>query len=155
LKEQARQMQQRASLRDGFGEVLPVGTVVQLALDNVDRAKMDFSNATLVVVQHKGVRAYIVANSADVFRDGVARAHLRRMPDLTPKLVELQNVLLGWGGMPNVSIRQIAASLSQAGGQGLTQCNRKGDRQSKMRLPQGQAAMQFPLPQGQPGLQES
>jgi hypothetical protein len=59
-------MQKRAALRDGFGEVLPVGTVVQLALDNVDRAKLDFSNATLAVVQHKGVCSYIVANRAGV-----------------------------------------------------------------------------------------
>lgn len=68
LEEQAGRMRKRAELRDGHGEVLQVGTVVQLALDNVDRAKMDFYNATLVVVQQVGVGALRVANRAGVYQ---------------------------------------------------------------------------------------
>jgi hypothetical protein len=124
--EQGDKMRKRAAACDGEGELLPVGTVVQLHLDDVDRAKLDFTNATLVVVDHLGVVSHVVANRAYVYKDKVSRAYLRPVPGSTPELVGLQDVLLGWKGMPKVGIRQIAAVLSPAAGQGLVHCSCKG-----------------------------
>ena len=46
---QGREMQQRA--KGKHGGAVAVGTLVQVAVDNVDRAKTDDTNATLVVVE--------------------------------------------------------------------------------------------------------
>ena len=48
---QAGTMQQRAAKKDGGSGALEVGAVVQVSVDNVDRAKTDNSTATLVVVE--------------------------------------------------------------------------------------------------------
>ena len=45
---------------------LEVGTVVQMGLANVDRAKMDHTTTTLVVVEQVGKESYRVANRAGV-----------------------------------------------------------------------------------------
>eukprot|EP00967_Tisochrysis_lutea_P071381 scaffold94775_cov23-Tisochrysis_lutea.AAC.1 len=47
-------MQRRATAEDGEGLELMVGSVVQLALSDVDRANFDHTNATLVVVEKTG-----------------------------------------------------------------------------------------------------
>ena len=117
-------MRQRAASRDGH-DTIPVGTVVQLALDNVDRAKLDHTNATLVVVEHVGSESYRLANKAGVCQDVVSRAYLHPLA-ASPALVGLEHVLREWEGMPKVGIRKIAASLSIAGGKGLLHCACKG-----------------------------
>ena len=121
-------MKKRAAIRDGMSTI-PIGTVVQLALDDVDRAKLDRTNATLVVVEHVGTESYRVANRAGVYKDVVSRAYLTPL-ESTAALVGLDSVLQEWRGMPKVSIRKIAASLSVAGGQGLLHCSCKGSCQS-------------------------
>jgi hypothetical protein len=124
LEQQAKRMRQRAAARDGH-DTIPVGTVVQLALDNVDRAKLDHTNATLVVVEHVGSESYRLANKAGVYQDVVSRAYLHPLA-ASPALVGLEHVVREWEGMPKVGIRKIAASLSIAGGQGLLHCACKG-----------------------------
>jgi hypothetical protein len=53
LGKQADVLKRRAAARDGVGEELPVETVVHLALADVERAELDDTNATLVVVEIK------------------------------------------------------------------------------------------------------
>jgi hypothetical protein len=119
-------MKRRAAARDGVGEELPVGTVVHLALADVDRAKLDHTNATLVLVEQAGLDSYRVADRAGVHNSAVSRAHLRPLPMSTPELVGLSDVLLSWRGLSKVGIRQVAASLSPAGELGLVHCACKG-----------------------------
>eukprot|EP00967_Tisochrysis_lutea_P132656 scaffold231901_cov28-Tisochrysis_lutea.AAC.1 len=115
-------MQRRAAAEDGEGLEMTVGSVVQLALSDVDRAKFDHTNATLVVVEKTGKTTYRVANRNGVYKENVSRAYLKPLPQSTPVLLGLHNVLNEWQGMPSVGIRQIAASLSHAGGQGMLHC---------------------------------
>jgi cysteinyl-tRNA synthetase len=49
--EQGSKMKWRAAQKDGKKDELPVGAIVQVAVDNVDRAKLDNTTATLVVVE--------------------------------------------------------------------------------------------------------
>ena len=125
MERQADRMKRRCVARDGH-DSLPVGTVVQLALEDVDRAKLDNMNATLVVVEQVQ-NSYRVANRSGVYSSLVSRANLRPVPNTTAQLVGLANVELEWGGMPRVGIRRIAASLSHAGGQGMLKCTCYGD----------------------------
>ena len=50
MAKQGSEMKKRAKKQDG-GSELAVGTVVQVRVDDVDRAKTDPTNATLVVVE--------------------------------------------------------------------------------------------------------
>jgi hypothetical protein len=59
LGKKADVMKRRAAARDGVGEELPVETVVHLAFADVDRAKLDHTNATLVVVESERGRIHI------------------------------------------------------------------------------------------------
>ena len=126
LEEQAERMRQRAGKKQGQG-ALDVGSICQLGLADVDRAKLDNTNATVVIVETVGEHAYRVANRAGVYKEPVSRSYLTPLPHCTPILVGLDYVLKEWTGMPKVGIRAIAASLSHAGGQGMQRCDCKGD----------------------------
>ena len=127
LNTQADRMVRRAATRDRAADI-PVGTIVQMALANVDRAKLDHTSATVVVVEQ--VRScHRVANQAGVYKDLVGRSYLSPVHGATTAMLGLDAVLSGWQGLPSVSIRSIAASLSPAGGQGLVHCSCKGQCQ--------------------------
>ncbi len=127
LNQQADRMQKRAATRDQAGGLL-VGAVVQLALSNVDRAKLDHTCATVVVVEHVNT-AYRVANRAGVYKELVSRSYLSPVPNANTAMLGLETVLESWQGLPSVGIRAIAASVSPAGGQGLLSCACKGSCQ--------------------------
>ena len=125
LEEQAGRMKKKAA-RLGGEEALPIGAVVQLGLKEVDRAKLDHTNATLVVVELVGKDSYRVANQSGVYRDVVSRSYLTLVPNATPRLLKLDEVICNWKQMPTVGIRSIAAALPSAGGQGVTRCSCTG-----------------------------
>lgn len=125
LEKQALKMKQHAAKKYG-NRVLQVGDVVQIGLDDVDRAKLDNPNATCVVVEQVGKSTYKIANKAGVYKEHVDRAYLTLMSNTTAALVGLAHIVHEWRGMPSIGIRAIAASLSHAGGQGMVRCSCTG-----------------------------
>ena len=127
---QGRTMELRAAEKEGE---VAVGTVVQIAVDDVDRAKVDDHNLTLVVVElvEKGTAEKVIkhrlAGTAGVLKTLYMRSYIKPLPTATPTLMGLQSVLDGWRELPqDVSIRTLAKSTSQVGGQGVVRCDCKG-----------------------------
>ena len=127
---QARRMQARTAAKEGQ---VAVGTVVHIAVDDVDRAKVDDHNLTLVVVElaEKGIDQkeikYRLAGKAGVLKTLYTRSYIKPLPNATPTLMGLQSTLDGWRELEqDVSIRTLAKSTSQVGGQGVVQCSCKG-----------------------------
>ena len=58
-------MQRRAADRQGMGD-LKVGTIVHMRVEDVDRAKIDNVNATLVVLDRTEHGNYVVGNKAGI-----------------------------------------------------------------------------------------
>lgn len=130
LDAQAKKMKKTAIRRQGreSGETeLPFGCVVHIRVEDVDRAKLDNPNATVVVVDKTDKDNYKVACKAGVYKELVSRAYLNPVPNATAALVGLEDVLLKWKSMPTIGIRAVAASSSAAGGQGMAHCNCKGN----------------------------
>jgi len=122
LEGQAQRMRKRAAERDGGGNELAPGTIVQLALQDVDRGKTDNPNATMIVVEKVGATTYRIANKAGVYKELVTRAYLKPLPAATPQLLGFAHIMGEWEGMPKVGIRAVAASASHVGGQGMLRC---------------------------------
>ena len=87
----------------------------------MDRAKLDNPSATLVVLARTDGDNYVVGNSAGVYKDYVSRSYLTPVPNATPELVGLADLLASYldpvknKTLDRVSIRKIAAADSQAG----------------------------------------
>lgn len=128
----AGQMQARAQRKDGFGEVLPVGTVVSIPISDVDRAKVDSHTIVGVIVDaqrfgsKRNEMKYRVATAAGLLKTWRTRPYMAPQPNVTPTLVSLEHVLACWKEMPEVSERACAKFLSAVGGQGLIHCLCKG-----------------------------
>ena len=125
MEKAAEKMQERAARLDGGAE-LPCGAIVRIAIDAVDRAKLDNNSAVCVVVAHEK-KSYRLANSAGVYKELVSRAHLQYVPDATPELMGLADILRRWKDAPSIGIRKIAGACSHAGGQGYLRCSCAGD----------------------------
>ena len=103
-----------------------------MAVDNVDRAKVDPTNATLVVVEtvEQGEKqketVYRLACAAGVVQVLYGRSYINPLPNMTPELVGLANALQNWQGMPQISLRGAMAVQSTVGGQGMLRCSCKG-----------------------------
>ena len=128
-------MKKRAAIKEGLGP-LEQGHIVYLKLHNVDRAKLDNPNATMVILGTTEHDNYIIGNKAGVYREKVSRSHLHYVPLATPVLVGLDSVLdayraevlCGVETLPRVGIRKVAAACSvKVGGQGMFHCECKGD----------------------------
>lgn len=124
LKHQGQKMKRQAAKKQKCGvEDLPVGTIVAMRLEDVDRAGADNPNATCVVVEATGKGSYRIANRAGVYKECVARVYLTPHSHANVKSMNLVDVLEGWKGLPQVGIRKIAAADSVAsGGQGMLRC---------------------------------
>jgi chemotaxis receptor (MCP) glutamine deamidase CheD len=130
LNKQAARMQRRAAATEGE---VAVGAVVQIAVDDVDRAKVDDHNLTLIVVElvetgtsEKEIK-YRLAGRGGVLKSLYTRSYIKYLPNATAVLMGLQSVLEGWRDLPqDVSIRTLAKSTSQVGGQGVVHCSCKG-----------------------------
>ena len=109
-----------------------VGTVVHVSVDDVDRAKTDETNATLVVVEivSKGEKQkedmYRLACAGGVINTLYSRSYIRPL-EIGAGLMGLQTVLESWQGMPEVGLRAAMCVVSAVGGQGLVHCACKGD----------------------------
>lgn len=130
IQKQAGKMQRTANRKDGVGELLQVGTVVSIPIADVDRAKVDSTTATAVVVevvwcgerQRAESVKYRLACRAGVLKSLRHRSYVHPLVGVTPRLVGLQDALTTWKTMPEVGDRSCARFLSSVGGQGLLHC---------------------------------
>ncbi|KAL1507362.1 hypothetical protein AB1Y20_008208 [Prymnesium parvum] len=130
LDAQAGRMKRAATRRqlglEGAAQ-LAIGCIVHLRIEDVDRAKLDNPNATLVVVERTEKDNYRLACKAGVYKELVSRSYLTPVPHATPALLGFEDVLKSWKTMSVVGIRAVAASGSAAGGQGMMHCMCKGE----------------------------
>lgn len=132
MRKQAVRMQNYAAKNDGnVGAELPVGTIVSIPIQNVDRAKVDATCATCVIVEQVIVgetkmMKYRLACTAGVLKSLRARTNLRPIPHVTPELMGLDDALQNWRSMPEVGERACSRNLSAVGGQGLVHCLCRG-----------------------------
>ena len=132
MERQACKMRKRVAQRDGALE-LSVGSVVQVALADVDRTRVDPRNLTCVVVEcvRKGEveqeLKYKVATPQGVLKTLYTRPYLRPLVGVTPELMGLAETLDDWESLPVLSVRTTANSTSMVGGQGMKRCNCQGD----------------------------
>ena len=110
-----------------------MGTLVQDAVDNVDRAKTDDTNATLVVVEvvQKGTKQVEdksrLACASGTIKTLYTRSYIQPLPGVSPEVMGLQIALDSWRGMPEVGLREAMRVVSAVGGQGLVHCACKGE----------------------------
>eukprot|EP00966_Prymnesium_polylepis_P069654 1619523-Prymnesium_polylepis.1 len=92
MNKQANRMQSRAATKEG---AVAVGSVVQIALDDVDRAKVDDHNLTCIVVElvEKGKKQseikYRLATQGGVLKTLYTRSYVKLLPSATPSLMGL------------------------------------------------------------------
>lgn len=130
LQKQADKMQKYARQKDQCDQLLTVGTVVSIPLADVDRAKVDSTTATAVVVEvvwcgeQNRVESvkYRLACQAGVLKALRHRSYVHPLPGVTPSLMGLEEALHSWRTMPLVGDRACARVLSAVGGQGLLHC---------------------------------
>ena len=133
---QGSEMKKRAKKKDGGSEVT-VGTIVQVRVDNVDRAKTDPTNATLVVVElvktgkRKIETKYRLACKAGPLKSLFCRSAFTPVAGMTHEVLGLTNALESWHGMPVVGIRAAMKTISAVGGQGLLHCTCKSSCNSR------------------------
>ena len=123
---QAKRMMERATKVAG-GEVC-VGSVVQVAVADVDRAKTDETNATLVVVElvkkpHEIF--YRLACAAGQIKDLYTRSYINPI-NVTPLAMGLQGALNSWHELPAIPLRSAMQVVSAVGGQGMVRCSCSG-----------------------------
>ena len=126
-EKQGEEMRARATKVDGG--LVTTGSVVHVSVANVDRGKLDPTNATLVVVElvkKKKIVLYRVAGRDGVCKDLYARAYVRLLPDVSPAHLGLDTVLHDWRSMPTVPLRTLVTAASATGGQGMQRCSCKG-----------------------------
>ena len=132
LMKQAEKMKKRAEMKQTGGLPLPIGAIVHLRLEDVDRGKLDNFNATLVVLDVTAKQNYTVGNRAGIYKEKVFRSYLTLVPNATPEMVGLDQLLSDYedellrDDIPRVGIRKIAAVDSVSGGQGMLVCHCKG-----------------------------
>ena len=130
MARQGNEMQKRAR-GDNEGNELAVGTIVQVHVADVDRAKTDPTNATLVIVEvcrrdSETAPTYRLACSSGVIKTKYARSYVKPIPLMTPQLVGLEQALEGWQQMKEVGLRAAMKDVSAVGGQGMLRCSCKG-----------------------------
>jgi hypothetical protein len=128
MMKRARKMIATAMRKDGHFSSIDVGTVVQIAAKDVDRARTDVANITGVVVDHThidGVLHYRIAARAGLLKSVYARHQLKPLT-VSPSLVGLQDILQSWPSLKNVGERACMRVVSAVGGQGLVHCNCAG-----------------------------
>lgn len=132
MEQCAQRMQRTANRLDGgFGDILEVGTVVSINLQDVDRAKLDATCVTAVIVEvvpvgEKDMVKYRLASKAGTLKPLRSRCYIRPLPHVTPSVMGLEEALANWKELPEVSDRQCSRFISATGGQGLVHCLCRG-----------------------------
>ena len=132
MSRQAGKMKERASRKNGWDSVIPVGAVVHVDIAKVDRAKVDSRVVAGVVVEvvagkHESSDVkYRVACHGGVMKACRVRAELSPAPHMTPALIGLPHIEKEWQVMSVVGDRECVRAVSCVGGQGHIHCLCKG-----------------------------
>ena len=133
MKKQGNDMAKRMRLPAG-DELLPVGAIVLLEAPNVDRARLDPTQFTAVIVQVSKRGLYRVATQQGVLKHWYQRQDLQFQKQSTPANHGLHLVLANYQAVPEeveqLSVTQAVRSQSCIGGQGFLRCSCKGGCQS-------------------------
>ena len=129
LSIQGEYMKKRARRIDGIAE-LDIGTIVQVSVKDIDRARTDPNNATLVVVdkisgKHSTFEKYKLACRAGVLNTIYDRSELSPCLNVEPAAMGLLYTLENWRGLPRCGIRAAMRTVSMMGGQGMLRYNCK------------------------------
>ena len=133
MQKNALKMKKVAFKKNGFDTVIPLGTIVHVAVAREDRAHLDPTTVPGMVVeavQRGKVRQevkYRIATEAGIMKALRARAEVAPAPHLTPTLVGLPgDTLLNWESLRPVSDRECVRVTSVVGGQGHLHCKCTG-----------------------------
>jgi hypothetical protein len=122
LEKKAKKMREDAiDKMGGVGKIFFIGEVVRVPVANVDKAKVDNSNLTGVLVKINAVRmkARVVVKSGLLkpWYDYHKLSHVRA-PENNIKLLGLEDAFVNWHKMKVVSEREASRKESFVGGQG-------------------------------------
>jgi hypothetical protein len=122
LEKKAKKMREDAiDKMGGVGKIFFIGEVVRVPVANVDKAKVDNSNLTGVLVKINAVRmkAHVVVKSGLLkpWYDYHKLSHVRA-PGNNIKLLGLEDAFVNWHKMKVVSEREASRKESFVGGQG-------------------------------------
>jgi hypothetical protein len=127
MKAQGERMRRQAGGRDDTINVPPVGTVVLVAADRVDRGKCDHRTVPGVVLHMTEHDNYHIGCIGGVLKDCLSREALRVENGKTPASYGLENLLsVEWTSLKKISVREALANYSPVGGQGMIHCSCKG-----------------------------
>ena len=134
LARQGDKMKKQALSGNGRKE-LAVGNVVQINVEDMDRARTDDPTLTCVigeVITKGGGKIYRVGTKAGVLKDTYHASYLTPLPNMTPTAMGLAGVVEGWAGLPQgITLRGLLRSQSLVGGQGMVSCSCKGKCDTK------------------------
>jgi hypothetical protein len=133
LRKQATRMKKRVSKKQ-YKYELDVGDVVRLRVHDVDRARLDPTSITVVVVEklEKGAGVgevemkYRLATTDGVLPTLYGRFDLEYKPHATPGFVGLASVLHDWDSTQCTPLRTAVRRASVTGGQGMLSCLCRG-----------------------------
>lgn len=120
LTTQAKRMKVKAQ---NYGDKqLDVGTIVQVPLADVDTTKADGKNLTLIIVDKvhqkgSGPTMYRLACKSGVLSRLYHPSYITTVA-ADPKILGLESVLDEWTGLPRMTEREAARTVSLVGGQG-------------------------------------
>lgn len=129
MKKHGKKMSMAAAKKDGVGNILSVGSIVAVGIADVDRAKVDSTTITAVVVEIvecgdvRREYKYRLACRAGVLKTLRMRSYLKPFPNATPELMDLADVMRNWRSMPEVGERACSKFISSVGGQGMLRCS--------------------------------
>ena len=126
-------MRRAASLPGAEGQ-LPVGTVVLLRVDDVDRAHGDPTQLVGVVAESTAKGNHTIVSRPGVLKNKYYAGDLQVLKHSTPDMHDLNEALESgsWKKMKKMSVGTAARHESRTGGQGFISCKcKKGCARSK------------------------
>ena len=109
---------------------IDMGSIVRVPLADMDTAKVDGKNLTLVVVEKKeygnGPAKYRLACAKRPLKSLYSRVYITPVPHASRAVLELEKKHESWQGKAPVNEREAAASTSLVGSQGKKKCGCKG-----------------------------
>ncbi|CAN0008561.1 unnamed protein product, partial [Heterosigma akashiwo] len=127
MESQAKKMRKKAASLPGAEGWLPVGTVVLLKIDNVDRAHGDPTQLVGVVAESTAKGNHTIVSRPGVLKNKYYAGDLQVLKHSTPDMHDLNEALESgsWKKMKTMSVGTAARHESRTGGQGFIRCNCK------------------------------
>ncbi|CAM9895223.1 unnamed protein product, partial [Heterosigma akashiwo] len=134
MESQAKKKMRKAASLPGAEGRLPVGTVVLLKIDNVDRAHGDATQLVGVVAESTAKGNHTIVSCPGVLKNKYYAGDLQVLKHSTPDMHDLNEALESgsWKKMKTMSVGTAARHESRTVGQGFIRCNcKKGCARSK------------------------